>query len=91
VNTTQVLQLMKNDERKLEQWIRICNGPQRAKGCLLSLEVLRSSRNSSWWMDCSNIMHQYVLQGTLRLLVLKEEHNSPIADYRQEKTVIVRV
>ena len=44
-------------------------------------------------MDCSSISKVgcNVPQGKLRLLVLKEEHDSPIAGHRGEKTTIAAV
>jgi hypothetical protein len=94
MSTTQVLRLMYKGEGDLELKIRKgymkdpkaqrLLGKLRAGKKLKEIKLVdRLLRFKQSWM--------YIPQGKLRLLVLKEEHDSPIAGHRGEKTTIAAI
>ena len=94
MSTTQTLWLMYKGEGDLQRKIRegYINDPeaQRLLGELRKGKALKEVKLLDGLLKYKQ-SRLYVPQGKLRLLVLKEEHDSPIAGHRGEKTTIAAV
>ena len=94
MSTTQVLRLMYKGEGNLQRKIRegYFKDPkaQRLLGELYKGKALKEDKLVDGLLKYKQSW-VYVPQGKLRLLVLKEEHDSSIAGYRGEKTTITAV
>ena len=94
MSTTQALRLMYKGEGNLQPKIR-----ERYLKDLKAQRLLDELRKGKALKDVKLVdgllkykqSQVYVPQGKLRLLVLKEEHNSSIAGHRGEKTTIAAV
>ena len=94
MSTTQVLRLMYKGEGSLERRIR--EGYMKDPEAQRLLGELRSGkRHKQVKLENGLLKYKqsrvYVPQGKLRLLILKEEHDSPIAGHRGEKATIAMV
>ena len=94
MSTTQALRLMYKGEGNLQRKIRegYLKDPeaQRLLGELRKGKALKEVKLVDGLLKYKQ-SRVYVPQGKLRLLVLKEEHDSPIAGHRGEKTTIAAV
>jgi hypothetical protein len=94
INTMQVLRLMYKGEGDLAWQIR--EGYMKDPKAQRLLGELRAGKKLTEIKLLDGLLRfiqsqVYVPQGKLRLLVLKEEHDSPIASHRGEKTTIAAV
>jgi hypothetical protein len=94
MSTTQVLRLMYKGEGNWERRIR--EGYMKDPEAQRMLGDLRKGKKSKEIKLVNGLLKYkqsrvYVPQGKLRLLVLKEEHDSPIAGHRGEKATIATV
>lgn len=94
ISTTEALQLVVKGEGDLERKIRkgCTKDPeaQRLLGELRQRKKLKDIKLVSRLLKYKQ-SRVYVLQGKLRLLVLREEHDNLIANYRGEKTTIASI
>jgi hypothetical protein len=94
MSTFQVLRLIYKGERDLEWWIREgCMKDPEAYRLLGELKVGKKLKEIKLVDGLLKFKQSWmcVPQGKLRLLVLKEEHDCPIASHRGEKTSIVAI
>ena len=94
MSTTQALRLMYKDKGNLQRKIRegYLKDPkaQRLLSKLCKDKALKKVKLVDGLLKYKQ-SQVYVPQGKLRLLVLKEEHDSPIAGHRGEKTTVAAV
>lgn len=94
MSTFQVLRLMYKDERDLKWWIREgCMKDPKAHRLLGELKVGKKLKEIKLVDGLFKFKQSWVCvpQGKLRLLVLKEKHDYPIANHRGEKTSIAAI